>query len=75
MGRYRRNQRHPQARMRQTKVVIGVEQHQLLPHTVLSLTQRGDPTPDCCHSLPDVQVEPLDKGRMDLVWSKNSNTV
>jgi hypothetical protein len=44
--------------MRQAKVVIGLEQHQLLPQAVLPLAQRGDPTPDCCHTLPDVQVGP-----------------
>src|SRR5215831_2179966 len=52
--------------MRQTKIVIGLEQHQLLPHAVLPLAQRGDTPPHCRHPLPDVQVEPLDKGRLDL---------
>jgi len=52
--------------MRQAKMVIGVEPHQLVPHAVLPLAQRGDTTPDCRHTLPEVQVEPLDKGRLDL---------
>jgi hypothetical protein len=52
--------------MRQTKIVIGVEHPQLVPHAVLSLTQRGDPTPYGRHTLPDVQVEPFDKGCLDL---------
>jgi hypothetical protein len=52
--------------MRQANIVVGVEQPQLVPHAVLALAQRGDPPPDCRHTLPDVQVEPLDKGRLDL---------
>ena len=52
--------------MRQTKIVIGLEQPQLVPHAVFPLAQRGDPPPYCGHTLPDVQVEPLDEGRIDL---------
>jgi hypothetical protein len=52
--------------MRQAKIVIGVEQHQLVPHAVLPLAQRGDTPSSCRHTLPKVQVEPLDKGRLDL---------
>src|SRR5712691_463790 len=52
--------------MRQTKVVIRLEHYQLLPHAILPLAERGDTTPYGRHPLPDVQVEPLDKGRIDL---------
>jgi len=43
--------------MRQAKIVIGVEQHQLLPQAVLPLAQRGDPTPDRGHMLADREVQ------------------
>ena len=53
--------------MRQAKIVVGMEQHQLVPYAVLALAQRGDLPPDCRHTLPDIQVEPLDKGRLALL--------
>src|SRR6266446_6495661 len=52
--------------MRQAKVMRALEPHQLLPHAVLALAQRGDPTPSRRHPLTDVQVEPFDKGGIDL---------
>src|SRR5215813_15586802 len=52
--------------MWQAKVVVCLVQGELLPHTVLPLAECVDTTPYCRHALPDVQVEPLDKGRLDL---------
>ena len=52
--------------MRQTKVVIRLEHHQLLPHAILPLAERGDTTPYGRHPLPDVHVEPLAQSRLDL---------
>jgi hypothetical protein len=52
--------------MRQAKVVVALPHHQMLAHAVLALAERGGPTADCSHPLAQVQLEPLDKGRMDL---------
>jgi hypothetical protein len=46
--------------------VVDVKYHQVLLHAVLALAQRVDPTPDRRHALAHVQVEPLDKGGIDL---------
>jgi len=47
--------------MGQLKIVVDVEQHQLLPYAVLALAQRVDPASDRRHPLAEVQIEPLDK--------------
>src|SRR6266850_1672425 len=59
--------------MGQTKVVVALKQHQRLSQAVLALAECVDPAANCSHPLANVQVEPLDKGRIDLIWSKNSN--
>src|SRR5262249_19600013 len=61
VGRSRRRQRHTQARMRQAKMVLGVEQYQLLPQAVLPLAQRADPSPDRGHMLAHREVEALNE--------------
>jgi hypothetical protein len=45
----------------------------LLPQAVLALTQCVDPTLYCRHTLTDGQVEPFDKGGIDLpaTWRKH----
>ena len=45
--------------MRQAEVIVGLIQHQLLPHAILALAQRGDPAPDRRHMLADGQVDPV----------------
>jgi hypothetical protein len=50
----------------QHEVVVDVKYHQLMPHAILALAQRVDLTPDRRHALANVQVEPLDKGGIDL---------
>src|SRR5215471_8282510 len=54
-----------QAEMRQDEVVIDLEQRQLIQQAVFALAQDVDPTPDRRHPLTDVEVEPLDKRRVD----------
>jgi len=46
--------------------MIALEQHELLPQAVLALAQGVDPTPHGGHTLTDGQVEPFDKGSIDL---------
>jgi hypothetical protein len=43
--------------MRQTKIVVRLEQGELLPYAVLALTQGGDPSTDRRHMLPEVEIE------------------
>jgi hypothetical protein len=50
--------------MRQAKVVVALKQHQMLAQAVLALAERVGPTADCSHPLAQVQIEPLDKGRI-----------
>src|SRR5215510_3603238 len=52
--------------MRQAKIVIGVEQPQLLPQAVLPLAQRSDPTSYRGHMLAYREVEALNEGGVDL---------
>src|SRR5215510_12604734 len=61
--------------MRQAKIVIGVEQHQLLPHAVLPLAQRGDPTPDRAHMLADSEVDSLHKGGVDVPTKRSQEVI
>src|SRR5438105_874308 len=52
--------------MRQAKIVIHVVHSHLLPQALLSLAERGDPTPNRCHMLAQAEVEALDEGGIDL---------
>ena len=45
--------------MRQAKVVVRLEQCELLPHAVLALAQRADPSPNRGHMLADAEVDPV----------------
>jgi len=46
--------------VRQHKVVIRLEQHQLMLHAVCSLAERLDPAPYCRRPLVHVEVEVID---------------
>ncbi len=46
--------------------MVCVEHHELMLQTALTVAQRGDTPPYRCHPLANVQVESLDKGRIDL---------
>ena len=48
-----------QTGVRQDKIVIDLEQRQLIPQTRFALTERIDPAPDRRHALADIEVEPL----------------
>jgi hypothetical protein len=47
-----------------------LEQHKLLAHTLLALTQRVDPTPHCCYALTHIEVQPFSKRRIDLLATR-----
>jgi hypothetical protein len=47
-------------------MIIHVIQSQLLPHPLLALTQRADPSSDCRHMLTHRQGDALNEGRVDL---------
>jgi hypothetical protein len=49
----------------QDKMVIDLEQRQLIPQARFALTEGIDPASDRCDPLADVEVEPLDKRRID----------
>ncbi len=59
VGRLGNPQRLAQARMWQDKVVVGVEQRQLMLQAVLALTQRVNTTPYRRHALPNIQIQPV----------------
>src|SRR5262249_32251250 len=48
-----------QARMRQYKVVIALEQHELMLQALLALAERLDSASDGRHALTDVEIEPV----------------
>src|SRR5215467_7050102 len=52
--------------MGQTEIVVTVQDGHLLPQSVFALAQRGDPSPDRGHMLPDGEVDPLHEGRVDV---------
>src|SRR5215472_17483185 len=51
--------------MRQHKVVIDLEQGQLISQACFALAERVDPASTRRHPLADVEVEPLHKGGLD----------
>jgi len=53
--------------MGQAKIVVGVVHSQLLADAILTLTQRGDTSPDCRHMLADGEVDALHKRGIDLL--------
>src|SRR5439155_25275568 len=66
VGRIGLWQRLPYPDMRQAKIIISMVQGELLPHAVLALAQRADPSSDGGHVLADGQVEALHERRVDL---------
>jgi hypothetical protein len=52
--------------VRQTEIVIGVEQDQLLTQPCFVFTHRVDPPADRGDMLTEVEVEALDERRVDL---------
>src|SRR5262245_11709910 len=52
--------------MREAKIVVDMIQGELLPHAVLTLTQRADPSSDRRHMLANRKVNALNKRRIDL---------
>ena len=52
--------------MRQAKVIVDVRQGELLAYAHLVLAVRRDASPDGGHRLADAEVNPLDKGSIDL---------
>jgi hypothetical protein len=65
IGGFRYQEWLAQTGVGQYKVVIDVEQRQLIPHACFTLAQGIDPAPDRCYSLTEVEVETLDKRRVD----------
>ena len=59
MGGFRDEQRLAQAGVGQDKMVIHLEEGQLLSQARFALTQRIDPAPARRHALADVEVEPV----------------
>ena len=51
--------------MGQDEIVIHLEQHQLIPQACFALAEGVHPAPDRRHPLTDVEVEALDKRRVD----------
>ena len=66
IGRLENQQGLAQTGVGQDKVVRGLEPRQLMLQAVFALAERGDPPSSRRYALPDVQVEPLHQGRMDL---------
>ena len=51
--------------MGQDKVVVRLEQRELIPQAIFALTQRIDPASHRRHALADIKVEPFDKSGID----------
>src|SRR6266853_5855925 len=58
-------QRLAQTRVGQDKIVVRLEQGQLIPQARFALTQGIDPASDRRYALADGEVEPLHKGSID----------
>jgi hypothetical protein len=65
VGGFRNQQGPAQTGVGQYKVVIRLEQHQLMLHAVFTLAERIDPAPYCRYPLTNIEVELLDEGRVD----------
>ena len=65
IGRFRNQQGLAQTGVGQYKVMVHLEQCQLMPQAVSALAQCVDPTSYRRYALADIQVEPLHKGRID----------
>ena len=57
--------REAQAGVRQAKIVVGLEQGQLVIQSRFVFAQRVDPSPDRRHMLAKVETQPLHKARID----------
>jgi hypothetical protein len=64
IGGFRDQQPLAQTRVGQHEVVIHLEQGQLIPQACFALAERVHSASDCRHPLTDIEVEPLDKGRI-----------
>ncbi len=56
VGGYRLRQGLAYARMREAKIVVDLIQGELLPHAILTLTQRAPPSADCRHMLANEEL-------------------
>src|SRR5215510_8887874 len=65
-GGFGKPQRLTQTGVRQAEIVVRVVHCQLLAQAVLTCAQGVDPTPYRCYSLANIQVQPLDKRRVNL---------
>src|SRR6266540_7413345 len=52
--------------MREAKIVVDLIEGELLPHPLLALTQRADPSPQGSHMLADREIDALHEGGIDL---------
>jgi hypothetical protein len=59
--------------MRQYEIMVDVEQRELRLYAAFALAQRVDPTPDRRHALADIEIEPFDKGGIDLPATGNQD--
>jgi hypothetical protein len=66
MGGNRCGDRLPQAGMGQHEVVVDLAQRQVLAQPVCALTRRGTAPSHRRHALPQAQIEPFHKRRLDL---------
>jgi hypothetical protein len=65
VGDFGDQQRLAQTGVRQHEIVLDVKQGSLLPQTCFALAEGVHPAPDRRHTLPEVEVEALDKSRVD----------
>ena len=73
VGELGRQQGLAPARMRQHKVVIPQDQHELLLHARLALAQRVAPTAHGRHKRARVQGQPFHKSRLDLLATRQKD--
>jgi hypothetical protein len=64
-----------QTGVRQHEIVIGLEQHPLLTQPVFALTRCRTAPPHRRDPLTQAQLEPLDKGRMDVPAASRSDLI
>jgi hypothetical protein len=52
--------------VRQNEIVVNLKQHQLMLQAFFALANRIDPSSNGGNALTDIEIEPLDHGRIDL---------
>ena len=57
--------------MREAKIVVDMLQGELLPHAVLTLAERADPSPDRGDMLAEAQVDALNEGGVGVLSTSN----